>query len=78
MPDTDKIRAETQVWRTWRDKVLPTVASTTLIAVAAAGLMIWKELAVINVKLDQQGMRDAAQDKQLEDHEQRIRTVERK
>lgn len=78
MADTDKIRAGEQAWRTWREKLLPTIASATLLAVAGTGLMIWKELAVINVKLDQQATRDASQDKRIDDHETRIRDVEKR
>lgn len=75
MPDD-----QTNGWFFFREKVLPSVAATALLAVAAAGFAMWSQLQVIAVKLDQQvdqqKTRDFLQDKQIDDHESRVRRLE--
>lgn len=67
-------------WKFFREKVLPSIASTAMLAVAAAGFAMWSQLQVIAVKLDQQvdqqKTRDFLQDKQIDDHESRVRRLE--
>lgn len=59
----------TSAW--WRDKILPIILTASIMAVAGTGIAIWRELAVISVKLDQFSTVQV-------DHEQRLRYLESK
>jgi hypothetical protein len=52
-----------------RDKILPVVLTAAIMAIVGTGLAIWRELAIISVKIDQFSATQS-------DHEQRIRTLE--
>lgn len=36
----------------FRDKVLPVILTSALVCTAGSGLLMWREMAVMNVKLD--------------------------
>lgn len=78
MADTDKIKAERPsqqtVWDWARDKVLP----VALIGTFVAGLGMYTELRVMNAKLDGMNQTGQQRDSRLDDHEQRLRVVEKK
>lgn len=75
MADTDKIRtSNASIWEWARDKVLPFALTGTFLA----GVGMYTELRVMNQKLDAMNERDAAQSVRLDDHEKRLRDLERK
>lgn len=55
----------------WRDRILPVILTAAMLGTCAAGLAMWKELAIISTKID-------SRDRQIEDHETRIRELERR
>lgn len=59
----------TSAW--WRDKILPVIVTAAMVGTFASGLAGWKELAILNVKVDSRFT-------QIDDHEVRIRELERK
>lgn len=67
----------TTAWSFIRDKVLPSVAAVAMTGTFVTGFAMWKELAVISVKLDHQQERDSDQDRAIGDHEARLRSLEK-
>lgn len=65
------------IWQLMRDKIIPVLITAALLGTFGSGLAMWKELAVMNVKLDQKDRIDQGQDAVLHDHEGRIRGLER-
>lgn len=57
----------TSAW--WRDKILPVILTAAMCGTFGSGVLMWRELAVISVKLDDRT-------RQVDDHEQRIRSLE--
>lgn len=60
-----------QVPSWWKDRILPVILTSALLGTCASGLLMWRELAIISTKID-------SRDRQIDDHETRIRDLERK
>lgn len=62
-------------WVDWvRDKILP----VALMGILGTGVAMYVKLSIIETKLDHIGVDDARQDVRLDDHENRLRDLERK